>query len=144
MSFRNKSSGGELNGILDAGSHLEGELRFEQTFRVDGRITGRIVSNGDLVVGERGEIDGEIEVGSAYVAGTVRGRIEARRRLEIAAGARVHAELVTPALVIESGAFFEGKCAMERRDEKKDEKSQPAAAEPPAKVVGRIAAVKER
>ncbi|MCB1008934.1 MAG: polymer-forming cytoskeletal protein [Acidobacteria bacterium] len=144
MSFRSKSSGGELNGILDAGSHLDGELRFEQTFRVDGRITGKIVSSGDLIIGERGEIDGEIDVGSAYIAGTVRGRIEARRRLEIAAGARVYAELVAPTLVIESGAFFEGKCAMERRDEKPEEKSAPAAMEPSAKVVGRIPAVKER
>jgi len=141
MSFRSKGGAGELNGILDAGSHLNGELRFEQTFRVDGRITGKVVSNGDLVVGERGEIEGEIEVGSAFVAGTVRGRIETRRRLEISPGGRVYAEIVTPALVIESGAFFQGKCAMERPEEKL---TPAVAAEPPAKVVGRIPALKER
>jgi cytoskeletal protein CcmA (bactofilin family) len=140
MSFRSKGSAGELNGILDAGSHLNGELHFEQTFRVDGRITGKVISNGELVVGERGEIDGEIEVGSAFVAGTVRGRIATRRRLEIAPGGRVYAELVTPALVIASGAFFEGKCSMESPEEK----ATNAGAEPPAKVVGRIPAVKER
>lgn len=140
MSFRSRGSAGELNGILDAGSHLNGELHFEQTFRVDGRITGKVISNGDLVVGERGEIDGEIEVGSAFVAGTVRGRIATRRRLEIAPGGRVYAELVTPALVIASGAFFEGQCSMESPEEK----AATAAAEPPAKVVGRIPAVKER
>ncbi len=142
MSFRIKGSAGELNGILDSGSHLTGELHFEQTFRVDGRITGKVISNGDLVVGERGEIEGEILVGRAFIAGTVRGRIETRRRLEISAGGRVFADLVTPALLIEDGARFEGKCAMERPEE-----TAPSAAmaeEPGAKVVGRIAAVKER
>ena len=143
MSFRTKGSAGELNGILDAGSHLTGELHFEQTFRVDGRITGKVISNGDLVIGERGEIEGEILVGQAFVAGTVRGRIETRRRLEVSAGGKVFADIVTPSLRIEEGARFEGKCAMERPEEA----AAPAAEvtdEAKAKVVGRIAAVKER
>jgi len=35
-----KTSQGDLNGFLDAGSHIQGELRFEDTFRVDGRAFG--------------------------------------------------------------------------------------------------------
>lgn len=149
MSLRGKTSGGELNGILDGGSHLTGELHFEQTFRIDGRVTGKIVSNGDLIVGERGEIDGEISVGRAYVSGTVRGRIVAARRLEIAAGGRVRADVATPVLVIAEGARFDGGCAMERPAEPATQlpATAPAAAPGPsdaARVVGRIASVKER
>lgn len=153
MSLRGKSSGGELNGILDGGSHLTGELHFEQTFRIDGRVTGKIVSNGDLIVGERGEIDGEISVGRAYISGTVRGRIAAARRLEIAAGGRVRADVTTPVLVIAEGARFDGGCAMERPAEATAPAAAPAAgpssATSPgpsdtARVVGRIASVKER
>lgn len=104
---------GELNGFLDAGSHLDGELRFDDTFRVDGRLTGKAISEGDLIVGEKGEVDGEIEVGRLFVIGTVRGSVRASRRVEISAGAKVQADIVTPALVIEEGAHYQGHCTMD-------------------------------
>ncbi len=139
MNFRGKTGSGELNGILDKGSHLRGELHFEQTFRVDGKLTGKIISDGDLVVGERGEIEGEIEVGRAFVTGLVRGRIRAARRLEIGAGGRVYADLETPTLVIGDGAIFQGSCAMDR-----PQAATAAEAPSPAPAVPRLAAVKER
>lgn len=111
-----KSSGerarGDLNGFLDSGCHIEGELRFEDTFRIEGNLTGKIVSSGELVVGEQGLVDGEIHAGSILIAGRVKGRLEAERRIEIAPSGRVEGELVTPALVIEDGAKFEGQCSM--------------------------------
>jgi cytoskeletal protein CcmA (bactofilin family) len=102
----------ELNGFLDAGSELQGELRFETSFRVDGRFTGTVVSEGDLMVGAGGEIEGEIRVGRVFVSGTIRGNIEARQRVQIASGGKVFADLATPSLVIEDGGMFEGRCAM--------------------------------
>lgn len=117
MRLRNEPRRGELNGFLDAGSHLQGELHFEDTFRVDGKITGRVQADGELVVGESGLIDGEIEVGSLLVSGTVRGRIRAQRRLEVAATGRVMADVETPVLVVEEGGRLQGSCLMLREEE---------------------------
>jgi len=103
---------GDLNGFLDAGSHINGELHFEDTFRVDGKVTGKVVSEGDLVVGEEGEVDGEIAVGRAFISGMVRGAINASGRVELTAGAKVYAEIEAPVLVIEEGGFFEGTSRM--------------------------------
>lgn len=114
MRPRGQGSSGDLNGFLDAGSHIKGELHFEDTFRVDGKLNGKVLSDGDLVIGVGGEVDGEIAVGRLFVSGTLRGRIKAAKRIEIAAGGRVHATLETPSLVIEDGAFFEGQSAMVR------------------------------
>lgn len=109
---------GDLNGFLDAGSHIQGELHFEDTFRIDGKVTGKVISSGELVVGERGEVDGEIEVRRVYVLGTARGRLDVSERLEIAASGRVEADLWAPVLAIEEGAHFEGSCRMgARRDD---------------------------
>ena len=102
---------GDLNGFLDAGSTIKGELHFEDTFRVDGRVEGKVVSKGDLVVGEGGEVDAEIRVGRLFVSGTVRGRVVAKR-VEFAAGGKVFADVETPSLIVEEGAFFQGSCAM--------------------------------
>lgn len=109
-----KKSGakGDLNGFLDAGSFIDGTLHFEDTFRLDGRLRGSIVSRGDLVVGEHGEVDAEIEVGRIFVSGTVRGKVTAHQRLEIAAGGRVLADLETPSLIVEDGATLQGQCNM--------------------------------
>jgi cytoskeletal protein CcmA (bactofilin family) len=103
---------GQLNGFLDAGSHLQGELRFEDTFRVDGRMSGKVESKGDLFVGEQGLVEGEVQVGRLFVSGQLDAAVRAAERIEIAAGARVRGELSTPCLVIEEGAFFEGSAKM--------------------------------
>ena len=115
-----KSDGGgkpsDLNGFLDSGSHVDGELRFETSFRVDGRFTGKVQSNGDLIVGEGGEVEGDVRVGQVFVSGTVRGTIRAGRKVQISARGKVLADLDTPSLVIEDGAFFEGRCTMVREE----------------------------
>ncbi|MCG8455848.1 MAG: polymer-forming cytoskeletal protein [Holophagales bacterium] len=119
--FKSSSAQGELNGFLDAGSHMSGELRFEDTFRIDGNLSGSIVSDGDLVVGERGEVEGEIEVRRVFVSGTVRGTLRATERVELTSTAKVFADLFAPVLTVEEGAFFEGRCSMSHQG------SRPAA-----------------
>ena len=131
MNFLGRGAHGELNGFLDSGSHIEGDLHFEQTFRVDGKVSGKVISEGDLVVGEKGEVAGEIRGGRGFVSGTVGGTIRAAGRLEIGVRGRVFGELETPSLVFEEGAHFEGTCTMAAPSDKSLEATHP-------KVVGRI------
>lgn len=140
MIFKTDQQPGDLNGFLDRGSQMVGELHFDTTFRVDGKFTGKAVSSGDLVVGEGGEIEGEIEVGRLFVSGVVRGKVRASRQVQLAAGGKAFADLTTPSLVIEDGAQLEGRCSMGQG------KKAPAAAEaaPVAQLVPPRAAVKER
>jgi cytoskeletal protein CcmA (bactofilin family) len=114
MIFKSEGKQGDLNGFLDGGSHLQGELRFDASFRVDGKLTGLVETQGDLIVGEAGEVEGEVRAGQVFVSGTVRGSIHALRKVQIAPSGKVFAEIDTPALVIEDGATFEGRCAMNR------------------------------
>ena len=109
---RKGNSVGELNGFLDAGSRIEGDLYFEDTFRVDGTLIGKVSSKGDLIVGDGSVVEGDIEVRRLFVSGVVRGTVRAAR-VEIAPGARVEADVETPALLIEEGAHFQGRCIMD-------------------------------
>ncbi|HEX2252014.1 MAG TPA: polymer-forming cytoskeletal protein [Thermoanaerobaculia bacterium] len=112
-----KGSGGgqsEINGFLDKGSRLSGELSFDASFRIDGNFNGKITSQGRLVVGEGGVVDGEIQVREVLVSGELRGNVKAGERIHITAGGRVFADLSTPSLLIEDGAVFEGRCSMNR------------------------------
>jgi cytoskeletal protein CcmA (bactofilin family) len=102
----------DLNGFLDEGTELNGELRFRDALRVDGRIKGRIVSDNTLIIGETGQVDAEIDCRVVSIRGRVSGQVHGRERVELLAGCRVEATLVTPKLVIEDGAFFHGDCRM--------------------------------
>jgi len=102
----------DLNGFLDEGTELSGELRFRDVLRVDGRVKGRIVSDNTLIIGETGQVDAEIDCGVVSIRGRVSGQVHGRQRIELLAGCRVQATLVSPKLVIEDGAFFQGDCRM--------------------------------
>ena len=102
----------DLNGFLDEGTELSGELRFRDAMRVDGRIKGRIVSDNTLIIGETGQVDAEIDCGVVSIRGRVTGQVHGRQRIELLSGCRVLATLVSPKLLIEDGAFFQGDCRM--------------------------------
>ncbi len=107
-----RSEGSTLNGFLDKGSHLKGELTFEETFRIDGKFEGTIPSGSELILGDSAEVDAEIQVERLSINGALRGTVRASERIEIHPRARVTADLQTPILRIEEGAFFQGSCSM--------------------------------
>ena len=137
MIFKSDSKPSDLNGFLDAGSDLHGELRFETSFRVDGKFTGTVISSGDLMVGEGGEVEGELRVGRVFVSGTVRGNVQAHQKLQIAPGGKVFADVTTASLVIEDGALFEGRCAMTREERAAESPAAPMPKLVPQKATAR-------
>jgi cytoskeletal protein CcmA (bactofilin family) len=106
------STGEDLNGFMDVATEFLGELRFRDTFRIDGRLKGKIVSDNTLIVGESGNVEAEVDCGVVSIRGTVTGKIHGRQRIELLAGSKVSGTLISPKLVIEDGAFFEGNCDM--------------------------------
>lgn len=136
MIFRSDNPDGELNGFVDAGTVFRGELEFETTFRVEGRVEGTIVSDGSLVVGEGGVVEGEIRVGQLFVSGTVRGTVRAARRIQLCTDGKAFADLETPSLVVEDGAIFDGRCSMNREAEERQAKPGGAEVKPIHSVGG--------
>jgi len=111
--LKSKGAGAEdLNGFLDEGTEFSGELRFRDALRVDGRVKGKVVSDNILIIGETGQVDAEIDCGVVSIRGRVTGTVRGRQRIELLSGCRVLGTLVSPKLVIEDGAFFQGDCRM--------------------------------
>ena len=107
-----RQNGDTLNGFLDPGCTIRGELEFTSAFRLDGRLEGTVTSKSELLIGEQGAVEGTITVGRCLVGGTVRGTIVATERVVLHAGAKVWADITAPTVVMEDGAFFEGKVTM--------------------------------
>ncbi len=122
--MRERTGESNLSGFLGEGTVISGDVRFPEILRVEGKITGKITSEKELVVGESGEIEAEIEVGSLSVNGKVSGTLRVRERLTIHAHGQVRGELILegPGLIIEEGGIFEGtiEMASERRRDLKE------------------------
>jgi cytoskeletal protein CcmA (bactofilin family) len=114
--WRRKRNGGAPGGlstsVIDQGCDFEGRLSFVGTLVLNGKFRGEIVTCDTLLVGESGEIEAEVRVGTAIVSGQITGNLVARERIELRAGARVSGEIVTPVLVLEEGVVFDGRCKM--------------------------------
>lgn len=116
---------GTLSGYVGNGTSLTGEASFRGMLRIDGHLTGRIVSQeGTLLVGTNGQVDADIEVAVATINGTVNGDIIATERLEMGRAAHVKGNIQTPSLMIEQGAIFEGSCRMLQLKESKEKERE--------------------
>jgi cytoskeletal protein CcmA (bactofilin family) len=104
----------DLSGFIDHGVRIQGELIFQNTFRIDGNFHGTIRSDDLLIIGDQAQVDAQIEVGCISISGVVKGKIFARERLEVQKGGKVFADVATPALFIEEGGVLQGSCAVER------------------------------
>lgn len=112
---KGENGGGGFGGFLAEGTEIEGEVRFADELRIDGRLSGRIISpKGRLVIGQSGAVTADVEVGTASIGGTVSGTLVATVKVEIHATGRVYGNIYAPALIIEEGALFDGRCEMAR------------------------------
>jgi cytoskeletal protein CcmA (bactofilin family) len=104
----------DISGFLAEGTEISGEVRFRDVLRVDGKITGKVVSEKELVVGESGVVEAEVEVGVLSVSGKVTGKIHVKEKVEIHPTGRVSGDLSIekPQLVIREGGVFEGNIDM--------------------------------
>jgi cytoskeletal protein CcmA (bactofilin family) len=109
-----KAGSEDISGFLAEGTVISGEIRFPDILRIDGKVTGKLTSEKELVVGETGEVEAEIEVGVLSVSGKVTGTLRIRDRITIHPRGRVQGELIMdkPGLVIEEGGVFEGNIDM--------------------------------
>ena len=98
--------------FIDQSCEMEGRFRFAGTLIINGKFRGELLSPDTLLVGESAELEAEVRVGTVIVNGSVIGNITARERVELRAGARIAGGIVTPALVLEEGVVFDGRCSM--------------------------------
>lgn len=102
----------DVNTLVGQGSHFEGKMTFEGIVRIDGSFIGEIVSHDTLIIGESADVRAELDVATVVIYGQVYGNIRASECIELHAPAHLVGNIVTPALVVERGAVFDGQCRM--------------------------------
>lgn len=104
----------EMETLIGTGTVVQGTISSKAAVRIDGKVEGGVTEASSVVVGEKGEVQGDITCGSAVIGGKVLGNIVAASSIEILANAEIYGDIKTHALSIAEGATFEGNCTMAR------------------------------
>jgi cytoskeletal protein CcmA (bactofilin family) len=95
---------------IGEGSELEGNLKANGSARVDGKIKGSIMVDGDLEIGPNAQIEGEQVKGhNIIVHGKINAQVIAQGKLHLTKSARVEGDVRASSLDVEAGAVFVGR-----------------------------------
>lgn len=106
------SLGDQVGTIIGSDTSFKGNITSQGTIRIDGQHEGELVTAGDLVIGESGQLKSQVKARSILVAGTINGNIEATDKLELMPTAKVYGDIKVGTLTINEGAVFRGACQM--------------------------------
>jgi len=98
----------ESGGLVSRGVSIKGSVKFRNELLIDAEVEGTINSTGNLTIGERARIRGDIQAKSVKVRGSVEGNISATERCELQAGCTLHGDIETPRLVVDENVTFFG------------------------------------
>lgn len=96
--------------IVGSGTEINGNLVTQGDIRIDGKVKGDVSSKAKVVIGETGEVEGNIYSNEAEISGKVLGNIKITETLFLKATANLKGNIISNKLVIENGADFNGYC----------------------------------
>lgn len=100
-----------LNRIVE-GTNIVGDFKAQSNIRIDGFVKGTVKTEGKLVIGNTGVIEGDIECENADVEGKIVGNLVVNGLLTLKQTADIEGDIKTQKLAIEPGAKFTGQCKM--------------------------------
>lgn len=106
--------------VIAEGVEIKGDISAQNSMRIDGSVEGKLNIKGDLVVGERGKIKGEVKVANVIVAGKIEGNVVATGRLEITPTGNMGGDISCSIITIEEGGILEGSSRMSRPKERSE------------------------
>lgn len=112
MSNKDLKNEGKLDTIIGKGTKIEGTITIEGSTRIDGFISGKLISNDVVTIGPNGEVRAEVKAKSIILGGRVQGNLEASEKIELQAKSELRGDLIAKSLLIEHGAIFHGSSNM--------------------------------
>lgn len=117
---KSKSTSTKVDTIIGQQSQIEGNIRFTGGLHVDGHIKGNITaetgSESMLTVSEHGSIEGDVNVPTIILNGTVNGDVHSDDRIELSTRARVSGDVYYNLIEMAMGATVNGGLVHQSED----------------------------
>lgn len=120
---------GAFESVLAKGLEIEGTLFSKGSLRIDGKVKGKVESEGDVMVGQNGLLNAAIKAVNVTIAGNVIGNVKCTHRLELLASGKLTGDVTVGSLVVSEGATFSGASQMKLPENMKEPVSPQTARE---------------
>jgi cytoskeletal protein CcmA (bactofilin family) len=108
-----KKETSSIKTLIAQGTHVDGDMTFEDGLRVDGEVHGTIQARSEggslLVISEGAVADGGVNADHIIINGTVKGPVKARELLELQSNARIEGDVEYVTLEMHQGATILGQ-----------------------------------
>jgi len=98
--------------IISHGVKVEGKVSSNGSIRLDGTVQGDLSCQGNVTIGDQGEVFGKVDGQVITIGGKVEGMVNAKEKLILESKADLKGDVFTKILVVEAGARFDGKSNM--------------------------------
>ena len=98
--------------IIGQGTSILGDINSNGDVRIDGTLKGSIKTEGKVVLGKEGVVEGDVVCQNADISGIIKAKITVSNLLSLKETAKLNGDIVTNKLSIEPGAEFTGSCSM--------------------------------
>ena len=119
MATTSNQQTGTLYNALTAGSKIIGTIIADSDIRIDGSVEGDLQCSGKVVIGEKGNIKGNISCQNAEIMGKLDGKILVKGTLALRATSNIKGEVSTQTLIVEPNALLNGTCTMGQHNAEK-------------------------
>ena len=99
--------------VIGKGITIKGELLGDEDVKIEGRVEGKITLAKNLLVGQSGVIEADIEAENINIGGTVTGNLIAQNRVEIVTSGTMIGDIKSPRVIVAEGAHFKGNVDMD-------------------------------
>ncbi|MDR2337166.1 MAG: polymer-forming cytoskeletal protein [Deltaproteobacteria bacterium] len=102
-----------VKGNIIEGSKIIGTVELASGMQVDGEIKGKIYSDGEIFIGVKSKIEGNVVTRKIKVFGSIVGDILAEECIELCVPAVVKGNIAASKIIIQDGVVFSGGCEMQ-------------------------------
>ncbi|MFD2670852.1 bactofilin family protein [Marinicrinis sediminis] len=99
--------------LIGEGSIVEGQIKSQASLRIEGKVIGDIICQGDVTIGEKGMAESNIIARNIINAGHIQGAVQTKGNLHITHTGKLIGNLTAGSLVIAQGGIFQGNSRME-------------------------------
>jgi cytoskeletal protein CcmA (bactofilin family) len=100
-----------INRIVE-GTRIEGEILCESNIRIDGVFVGILRTAGRLVIGPKGQVQGQVTCADCELEGRLEGDITVTKLLSLKAKSRLEGDVAYGQFSVEPGAEVVGTCRL--------------------------------
>ena len=113
MSSVMESNGGATSLVVHD-TTIKGDITSNSDMKIDGTLTGNIVSTAKVIVGSGGFVEGDVTGQQADIHGKVTGTIRVTDLLQLKGNCVSNGNIYAGKLQVEPSATFNGSCHMEQ------------------------------